>query len=107
MTDVRPAFRKAWTYGAKAYEEADTFEALRKGMARKRKMTIVKMPNTGEAGKALCASCGLSLDTPMGYNHPDEFSTWKWIPSRKGAYGQHYVCSWESLFREIASLRLY
>jgi hypothetical protein len=107
MTDVRPAFRKPWTFGAKAYEEADTFEALRKGMARRRKLTIVKMPNTGEAGNVPCASCGALLNTPVGYEHPDDFSTWKWIPSRKAAYGQHYICSWESLFRVIANVKLY
>lgn len=99
----RPAFRKPWTHGAKAYIEADTFEALREGMKRMRKSHLVHMPNSGEAGLQPCASCGVLLREPYAVNpgeEPrkiDEWSTWRWNPKKKTAYGQHYYCSWGSL----------
>lgn len=109
MSD-RPAFRKPWTHGAKAYIEADTFEALREGMKRKRKVDLVHMPNDGEAGDMPCASCGVKLRDPYAVNEGgvpsqvDTYSTWTWIPSRKGAYGQHYYCSWGSLMKDLFDL---
>jgi hypothetical protein len=105
----RPAFRKPWTHGARAYFEADTFEALREGMKRVRKSKIVHMPNIGEAGLMPCASCGNLLRSPspsdaLGNAHTDTYSVWTWVPSRKAAYGQHYYCSWESLMTRLFDL---
>ena len=39
-TTTRPAYRQPWTHGAKAYPQADTFDALRDGTKRKRKSLI-------------------------------------------------------------------
>lgn len=106
----RPAFRKPWTYGAKAYIEADTFEALREGMKRMRKTKLVRMPNTGEAGDKPCASCGVLLKEPYAVNpgeepsRTDESSTWTWNPRTKKAYGQHYYCSWGSLMNRLLGI---
>lgn len=106
----RPAFRKPWTHGARAYYEADTFEALREGMKRMRKSHMVHMPNSGEAGLMPCASCGVALREPYAVNEgeqpskADEWSTWTWLPKQKKAYGQHYYCSWGSLMRDLFDL---
>lgn len=105
----RPAFRKPWTHGARAYYEADTFEALREGMKRMRKSHIIHMPNSGEAGLKPCASCGVALREPspedsLGNVKTDTYSVWTWLPSRKAAYGQHYLCSWGSLMKDLFDL---
>lgn len=110
-TTTRPAFRKPWTHGAKAYYEADTFDALREGMKRTRKSHLVHMPNSGEAGDVPCTSCGILLRDAYPVNpgdtatRVDTYSTWTWVPRRKGAYGQHYYCSWGTLMGQV--LRLY
>lgn len=106
----RPAFRKPWTHGAKAYIEADTFEALREGMKRMRKGHIVHMPNTGEAGLIPCVTCGVGLGSMYSVNEGeeprviDEWSTWHWVPKYKAAYGQHYYCSWGTLMERLFDL---
>ena len=103
----RPAFRSPWTHGAKAYPEADTFEALREGMKRKRKTHLVHMPNDGEAGLKPCAHCGTLLGEPYAVNQgeepsqTDKWSTWTWLPKHKAAYGQHYYCSWATLMSDL------
>lgn len=109
MTE-RPAFRKPWTHGARAYFEADTFDALREGMKRMRKSHMVHMPNAGEAGDMPCATCGALLKEPYAVNQgeapskTDEWSTWTWLPKRKAAYGQHYYCSWATLMQDLFDL---
>lgn len=106
MTE-RPAFRKPWTHGAKAYYEADTFDALREGMKRMRKSRLIHMTNAGEAGDMPCASCGVLLKEPYAVNEGEEpskvdtYSTWKWIPKRGVVGGQHYYCSWGTLMTRI------
>lgn len=109
---MTPSFRKPWTHGAKAYFEADTFDALREGMKRMRKSHLVHMPNSGEAGLKPCATCGIALGDPYEINrgtgfehmHTDEWSTWTWLPREKKAYGQHYYCSWSSLMTRLFDL---
>ena len=108
-TTTRPAYRQPWTHGAKAYPQADTFDALRDGTKRKRKSLIVHMPNSGEAGDVLCATCGVALREKCPTSQLDkldERSIWTVSPRSKTAYGQHYFCSWSSLFEQIASIRL-
>lgn len=99
----RPAFRKPWTHGARAYYEADTFAALRDGMKRSRKEHYVLMPNDGEAGLRPCATCGVALRDPY-QSGTDTQSVWTWVPSRKAAYGQHSGCSWSSLIADLFDL---
>lgn len=107
---IRPAFRKPWTHGAKAYFEADTFDALREGMKRMRKSKLVHMPNDGEAGLVPCAACGVLLKDAYAVNpgeeprKVDEWSTWTWLPKQKAAYGQHYYCSWGTLMNRLFDL---
>lgn len=109
-TQNRPAFRKPWTHGARAYMEADTFEALHEGMKRMRKSHLVHMPNTGEAGLVPCVTCGVGLGSMYAVNEGseptaiDEWSTWTWLPKRKAAYGQHYYCSWGTLMQDLFDL---
>ena len=106
----RPAFRAPWTNGAKAYAEADTFAALREGMKRKRKTQMVKMPNSGEAGRVKCAGCGVPLRDMYAVNpgeepsRTDEWSTWTYYPRHKKAVGMHYYCSWGALMMDIVRL---
>ena len=96
------AYRNPWTGGAKAYPEADTFADLWEGVKRKRKSLLVHMPNDGEAGDILCASCGIKLrDIGPDASKPDQWSTWTVYPREKKAVAQHYYCSWGSLMQEI------
>ena len=101
-TPTRPAFRKPWEHGARAYHEADTFEAALAGFKRARTSKMFLMPNSGEAGQKRCASCALRLGGPIpGQEKIDQFSTWVYDPKRKAVVGgQHYVCSWGSLINE-------
>lgn len=102
-------FRKPWEGGAKAYPQADTFAALRAGLRRRRKTTVVHMPNEGEAGAEPCATCGVALRDAYAVNPRDtrtavdDYSTWTWLPGR-GLYGQHYYCSWRSIMADAMRL---
>lgn len=107
---IRPAFRKPWTFGAKAYAEADTFAALREGMKRARKTHMIHMPNTGEAGDQPCAGCGVALRDQYAVNkgevpsRTDEWSTWRYNPRTRSAYGMHYYCSWGALMDRVLGI---
>jgi hypothetical protein len=109
-TTSRPAFRKPWTHGAKAYIEADTFSALREGMKRARNTRLVHMSNSGEAGAQPCAACGVLLRDMYAVNpgeaprRVDEWSTWEYNPRTKRAVGMHYYCSWGALMNAVLKL---
>lgn len=109
-TNNRPAFRKPWTHGAKAYPEADTFAALAEGAKRKRKAFLVHMPNDGEAGLRPCAVCGIALRDPYAVNageapsKTDTYSTWDYNPRTRRAVGMHYYCSWSALMRAVLDM---
>lgn len=109
-TTARPAFRKPWTAGAKAYHEADTFAALAEGAKRKRKTFLVHMPNDGEAGDRPCAACGIALRDAYAVNpgeavsKVDKWSTWAYNPLTRAAYGMHYYCSWGALLQRVYDL---
>jgi hypothetical protein len=102
-TATRPAFRAPWTHGARAYFEADTFDAMREGMKRKRITHYVHMPHGSEADALPCYVCGRLLgEQAEGSNKVDLYSTWTWSPRHKQAVnGCHYVCSWTALFALI------
>lgn len=106
----RPAYRKPWTHGARAYDEADTFAALKEGMKRCRKTRIVHMPNDGEAGLKPCAVCGIALRDMYAVNsgekpsRTDEWSTWEYNPRTKKAVGMHYYCSWGALMNAVLKM---
>lgn len=115
-TTTRPAFRAPWTSGARAYFEADTFEAAKTGFKRKRKSLIFHMSNDNEAGEQACELCGnLLKEVPnmsrSGYvstgsvQTPDKWSTWVYDPKTKSVIGGlHYGCSWSSLLGKIAQI---
>lgn len=108
-TSTRPAYRNPWSHGAHAYPQADTFEALREGVKRKRKTLIVHMPLGSEAGNVPCVTCGVNLGEKCPSSKLDKldpYSVWTVNPRAKTAYGQHYYCSWSSLFEQIAQIRL-
>lgn len=102
-TTMIPEFRLPWTYGAKAYPEADTFAAAREGFKRRRKTVIFHMTNDGEAGDRLCVVCGIALREPSeGRDRPDLHSTWDYSPEHKAVgNGRHYICSWTALMNRI------
>lgn len=110
---TRPAFREPWTYGAHSYTQADTFQALKDGMKRKRKARVIHMANSGEAGDMPCASCGTKLKDPYvadkksGHvDKAEKHSVWHYDPKTQKGYGQHYYCSWMTLMAQIVQIRL-
>lgn len=108
-------FRSPWTAGARAYYEADTFEAAREGFKRKRKSIMFHMTNTGEAGDQTCIVCGALLrdaedrtktNVTGGTATPDRWSTWHYVPATKSIVGgMHYGCSWSVLLTAISKMR--
>lgn len=113
---TKPGFRKPWDGGAYAYPEADSFADAHEGFKRKRTSVLFHMPNTGEAGQELCASCGIKLADPYpvnayngrGQTSTDKWSSWNWDAKRKAVTGgMHYGCSWGSLLTELAKIREY
>lgn len=107
MTTTATTYRKPWTGGAKAYPEADDLAGVAASMYRRRNRYLLHVRNsTPEIGKRLCPTCGLRLDAPQGYSKPDEFSTWHIDPKARTAVAQHYVCSWQTLFNQIAAIHL-
>lgn len=109
-TVARPAFRKPWEHGAKAYFEADSFAAALEGFRRKRKAQIFHMANGGEAGEQDCARCGVKLkEAAEGseFSKATRWSTWHYDPKQKAVVGGfHYECSWSQLFEAIIALRV-
>jgi hypothetical protein len=100
---TKPAFRKPWENGARGYAEADTFAAAIEGYKRVRTVKMFHMTNSGEAGNQKCITCNRKLSDPAhGTFKRDEFSTWEYHPKfKKVGNGQHYICSWTTLFNEI------
>lgn len=113
-TPSRPAYRAPWTNGAYAYPEADTFTAAQAALIRRRKVVMIHMTNTGEAGTHTCAVCGNALNqTPnldviggtSNKTEPDHWSTWDYVPRIKRVVnGRHYICSWSALLTDIAKI---
>lgn len=112
MSIDRPAYRQPWTFGAKAYAEADTFEALAKGMSRKRSTQYVKMPTAYLAEHGLtCAACGRGIADDYEVNpgegdfRPAEDSvTVVYHPKTKAISTHHYYCGWGLLMGEVFRL---
>jgi hypothetical protein len=106
---VRPAYREPWKHGAKAYAEADTPEALREGMKRKRNMQYVHLNHEG-FGHMPCAKCGIAVGDPYPVNEgdtclrTDTWATGKYYPSKKALVAMHYYCSWGALLEDVFRL---
>lgn len=109
-TITKPAYRQPWEHGAKAYAQADTLEALRQGMKRKRNMQMIHLALDGEFGSLACSCCGIALNQPYAVNkgeNPTKTDTWgtgKYYPKSKKLVVMHYYCSWGALLQEIFKL---
>ena len=112
-SNTRPAFRKPWTFGAKAYHEADTLPALAEGFKRARKLQYVHMPLQGLKGgvdKLPCACCGVALGDKYAVNPGEEpsvvdnYATVQYDPRTKRAALMHYYCSWGVTMNRILQL---
>lgn len=108
-TKTRPAYREPWTFGAKAYAEADTLEALAEGMKRKRKLQIVHL-NNATLGHLECACCGIPVGDPYPVNpgeeatRTDKWATGKYSPRTRTLVAMHYYCSWGALLNDVFRL---
>jgi len=103
-----PAYRAPWTHGAKAYPEADTFEALAAGIARKRKPLTVLVSHDA-CGDMPCAACGRALGGEYEVNpgagdlRTDTLGRayFDCNPRTGIAVGRHYYCAWGATMRNI------
>jgi len=109
---ARPAFRKPWTHGAKAYAQADTLAAMIEGMKRCRKPDTVHVAHAGLVG-VTCACCGLPLDSPypVSPTQPDSivqddlgYAYVDYNPRTKRAVVRHYYCAWAGTIQEVLDL---
>lgn len=105
----RPAYRNRWEYGAKAYPEADTLEALAEGSKRKRKRYQVSMPFSA-VGHLECRVCGGRLDGEYEVNPGqgdytrDSQAKVTVDPKAKSLSGAHYYCGWGDLLQQVVAL---
>lgn len=108
MTTTRPAFRKPWHDGAKAYIQADTLDALREGMKRCRNSAVVTI-HRDAIGHLPCARCGVALDQPYILNEGEdkrvtddgEFLRGTYFPRNRTFVPYHYYCGWSMLMTEV------
>ena len=110
-TKERPAYREPWHYGAKAYPEADSLEAMWEGVKRKRKPLTVHVSHDA-IGDMPCAACGRPLGgeyevnpgcgdmtrDKLGYAYVDV------DPRRKIARACHYYCAWGITMQAVLKL---
>lgn len=107
MTATRPAFRKPWTHGARAYEEADSLEAMRAGLKRARKDRKVYITNRDEVAHLPCAACGIPLGDPYPVNKGsahtsvDRHLAVDYSPRTGRIVPLHYYCSWGVLLTQV------
>jgi len=109
---TRPSFRKPWQHGAKAYHEADSLEALAKGVRRKRNPLTVLIPHATHALDGTpCAACGLDLAGPYAVNPGDEPTTtdrhcYADVDPKRGTVAlRHYYCAWGHTMNQVLKLR--
>lgn len=112
LTETRPAYRKPWTFGAKAYPEADNLAAIVTGTKRARNPLTVRVPHAGLVDER-CACCGLALDAeyPVSPNQPDTLvrdesgmAMVDYDPRTKRAIVRHYYCAWAGTIGEVLDL---
>lgn len=109
-TKTKPAFRKPWEHGAKAYHEADSLEAIGPGIKRLRSpLTVLILHETGALDGVLCDACGEDLAGPYtvrGSDEPDNYAMIDVDPRSKTYVARHYYCAWNALLGEIERHRL-
>lgn len=107
---TRPAYRKPWTHGAKAYPQADSLAAMVDGTKRCRKPLTVHVAHAGLVGEK-CAGCGGAFDADytapgmtgttrdeLGYAYVD------YDPRTKRAVARHYYCAWAGVMDQVLDL---
>jgi hypothetical protein len=107
-TTTRPAFRKPWTHGAKAYHEADSLAAIRDGLGRLRKpLTVLIHHERGALAGVPCAACGKALDGPYldDSDHVDRYAMVDVDPRSKTYVTRHYYCAWGAVMNKVMKLR--
>lgn len=110
LTETRPAYRKPWTHGAKAYPQADSLDAMVAGTKRARNPLTVHVAWSGLTD-VKCACCGGALDEAYcapgmstdvvdstGYAYVD------YDPRTKRAVVRHYYCAWAGTMTEVLDL---
>jgi hypothetical protein len=106
---TRPAFRKPWQHGAKAYHEADSLAAIRDGLGRLRSpFTVLIHHTTHSLDGVPCASCGEDLAGPYtlkGSGEPDRYAMVDVNPRHKTYVTRHYYCSWGVVMGNVLKLR--
>lgn len=91
-----------------AYPTATNFADALEGFKGKRKQVMFHMTNSGEAGEIECSRCGVKLNQPaegMG-DKVDKNSTWFFVPKQGIGGGQHYACSWSSIFDRVLKIQI-
>jgi hypothetical protein len=110
QTRTRPAFRKPWEHGARAYPEADSLEALFEGAKRRRNTFDVLV---GGLGEHPCASCGIALQDAYPVNpggptmktdDPSRGFRVIYSPRSRRWVARHYYCSWGALMQGVLEL---
>ena len=113
-TATRPAFRKPWEHGAKAYPQADSLTAMVEGMKRRRNPDTVHVAHEGLVGET-CAHCGKAFDAAYPANAGAPENAWvkdeggyayvDYDPRTKKAVARHYYCAWQGTMKNILDLR--
>lgn len=109
---ARPAFRKPWEHGAKAYHEADNLAAIETGMKRKRSpFTVLIHHSTHALDGVACHACGEDLDKAYTINGgddsvgPDTYAMVDVDPKSKTVKLRHYYCAWTTTLAQVVKLR--
>lgn len=108
MQVARPAFRKPWQDGAKAYHEADSLAALAVGVKRKRSpLTVLIYHSTHALDGEPCAACGKDLAGPYldGSDHVDSYAMADVNPRAGTVMLRHYYCAWGVTMQNVVKLR--
>jgi hypothetical protein len=98
----RPAFRKPWEHGARAYHEADSLAAALEGFKRVR--TIKSFILKGTTDDPPCGGCGRLLS-----DDPAELDSYKgnrcqYHPRTKSISVRHYTCAWGDTLAQVQAL---
>lgn len=105
---ARPAFRKPWEHGAKAYHEADSLAALAEGVKRKRvPLTVLIRHETHALDGVACHACGGDLAAPYELcpDWADSYAMADVNPRRGTVALRHYYCAWQGTMAKIMELR--
>lgn len=103
----RPAFRKPWEHGAKAYHEADSLAAIEGGMKRKRvPFTVLIHHETHALDGVACHACGEDLAGPyeVSGGKADTYAMVDVSPKNKTVVIRHYYCAWTSTMNAVHKL---